>query len=220
MINGTQDTKALVVQDNGKLNNSSKVLAIRQGKDYAAGYVPHLSEGDVRLMAIVAGRGRDGERNALLIKTLFDGCFRASEALSIRPCDITKSDDGYAVSIIGKGHKPGKVAVSSSLVSELMAYCYQQGIKPDTMIFPITRSRAFQIVQGAMKAAGIRKPDGVGAVHVLRHSGALERLKKTGNPKATQDQLRHSSAAMTLRYMKTLSAEESLKINQGTDFQW
>lgn len=76
----------------------------------------------------------------------------------------------------------------------------------------------------AFTKAGIPRPrrdrDGVGAVHILRHSGAVERLKRTGNPKAVQDQLRHKSALMTLRYLKTISADESLKIQQAVDFQW
>jgi integrase len=60
----------------------------------------------------------------------------------------------------------------------------------------------------------------VGTVHVLRHSGAIARLAATGNPKAVQDQLRHKEARMTLRYLKTLSAQESIKIQQGVDFGW
>lgn len=38
--------------------------------------------------------------------------------------------------------------------------------------------------------------------------------------KATQSQLRHKSALMTLRYLKTLSVDESLKIQQGVEYQW
>ncbi len=71
-----------------------------------------------------------------------------------------------------------------------------------------------------MDECGIAKPEHVGAVHVLRHSGALERLRSTGNPKALQDQLGHTNAEMTIRYMKTLSKEETLKIQQGVDFRW
>ena len=41
-----------------------------------------------------------------------------------------------------------------------------------------------------------------------------------GYPKAVQDQLRHKEARMTLRYLKTLSAQESIKIQQGVDFHW
>jgi len=71
-----------------------------------------------------------------------------------------------------------------------------------------------------MASAGIAKPDGVGAVHILRHSGAIERLRRTGNPKAVQDMLRHRSARMTLRYMKTLSHEESMAIQQAVEYDW
>lgn len=35
-----------------------------------------------------------------------------------------------------------------------------------------------------------------------------------------QSQLRHKSALMTMRYLKTLSADEFLKIQQAVDFQW
>ncbi len=69
-----------------------------------------------------------------------------------------------------------------------------------------------------MVNAGVVKPDGVGTIHVLRHSGTLERLRVTRIPKAIQDQLRLSSARMTLRYMKTLVTEESLATNQAVDF--
>ena len=95
-----------------------------------------------------------------------------------------------------------------------------QKLKIEQQLFPFTRTRAFQIVDAAMEKSGITKPDHVGTIHVLRHSGALERLKVTGNPRAVQDQLRHADARMTLRYMKTLSSEESMRIQQSVDFNW
>ena len=75
-------------------------------------------------------------------------------------------------------------------------------------------------MQEAFEKAGIATPEHVGAVHVLRHSGAIARLEQTGNPKALQDQLRHQDARMTLRYLKTVSAKRSLEIQQGVDFGW
>ena len=90
----------------------------------------------------------------------------------------------------------------------------------DQRFFAITPTKAWQIVDRAFRLSGIRKPDHVGSVHVLRYSGALEILAATGNPKALQDQLRHTDAKMTLRYMKTLSKKESLKIRQQVDFHW
>ena len=68
--------------------------------------------------------------------------------------------------------------------------------------------------------AGVEKLPGVGAVHVLRHSGAIARLEQNGNPKALQDQLRHADARMTLLYLKTVSTKRSLEIQQDVGFRW
>ena len=222
MVDQTQT--ALTVQgDNTTLRNkNAKLPAIQRAQAGAADYVPHVTVSQVALMAIVAGQNkRHGERNALLIKTLFDGALRVSEALGIRPVDIARTLDGWTVGVIGKGSKAGKVAISASVAAELQSYCYRYKIAETARIFPITRSQAFRIVQSTYDKTGIPRPsrarDKVGAVHVLRHSGAIERLRRTGNPKAVQDQLRHKSAAMTLRYLKTLSADESLRIQQGVE---
>lgn len=91
---------------------------------------------------------------------------------------------------------------------------------PNDKLFPINRTRVFQIINEAFEVAGITKPDGVGTVHIMRHSGALERLQKTKNPQAVQEQLRHTSLRMTLRYMKTLAHDEALAIQSQVDFDW
>ena len=134
--------------------------------------------------------------------------------------DLVQQDFGWAVRILGKVSKPGEAAVSSSLAARLQSYAHRHRIEYQEQLFPITPARAWQIVHRAFEATGIAKPDHVGTVHVLRHSGALARLAATGNPKAVQDQLRHADAKMTLRYLKTLSAMESLKIQQQVDFNW
>lgn len=216
----------MVKADNTALRNkTSQVSAIQRAEAGAADYVPHVTAGQVKLMAVVAGQNsRHGERNALLIKFLFDGCLRVSEALGVRPIDLQRTPDGWTVRVVGKGSKPGVVAISSSIAAELQSYCYRAKIGESEYIFPVSRSQAFRIVTQAFDRAGITRPhrdiEKVGAVHILRHSGAIERLKQTGNPKAVQDQLRHKSALMTMRYLKTLSADESLKIQQGVEYQW
>ncbi len=206
-------------------NKNAKVSAIQKAELGSSDYVPHISVGQVKLMAVVAGQNkRHGERNALLIKFLFDSCLRISEALGVRPVDIQHTPDGWTVRVIGKGGKPGTVAISASIAAELQAYCYRTGISQDEHIFQLSRSQAFRVVSNAYQLAGIPAPikahDHVGRVHVLRHSGAIERLRLTGNPRATQSQLRHKSALMTLRYLKTISEDESLQIQQGVDFHW
>lgn len=204
-----------------RLNKTNEQLAIRQARGYEADYVPSLGIEQVRQMAELAAQNRrNGERDGLLVLTLFDGCFRCSEAIGIRPGDIKESGSAWTVAIMGKGHKRSTAAITATLAAKLQSYAYRQHIPADSRIFPITRSRVFQIVQHLMLEAGIVKPAGVGAVHVLRHSGALERLKATGNPRAVQEQLRHSTAQMTLRYMKTLSHKESMQIQGNVDYRW
>ena len=47
--------------------------------------------------------------------------------------------------------------------------------------------------------------------HLLRHSDAIIRLRKTGNPKALQYHLGHNTPSMTLRYLSTLTQEDVFK---------
>lgn len=223
MTGGKNKTALMVRADNTALRNkTTQVSAIQRAEAGAADYVPHVSTGQVKLMAVVAGQNRrHGERNALLIKFLFDGYLRVSEALGVRPVDLQRTPDGWAVKVLGKGSKTGVVAISASIAAELQSYCYRAKIGEGESIFPVSRSQAFRIVTEAFDRAGIPRPskvrDHVGGVHVLRHSGAIERLRLTGNPRATQSQLRHKSALMTMRYLRTLSADESLKIQQGVE---
>jgi integrase len=198
-------------------------LAIRQARSGESDFVPHLRIDEVQQLAREAEAGArrgKGERHSLLIQTIFDGCFRVSEAVSLTPQSLTQTPYGWVARIKGKGNEVAEVAISPSLAGRLLSVAYRQGIKPDEKIFPVSTTRVWQIVDRAFDAAGIRKPDHVGTVYVLRHSGAIARLAATGNPKAVQDQLRHKEARMTLRYLKTLSAQESIKIQQGVDFQW
>ena len=195
--------------------------ALRQAQDGAAESVPHLDAQAVRFLIEEARNApQTGERNALLIATLYDGALRVSEALRLRPLDLVRSESGWAAQITGKGSKRGMVALSPSLIAQLHQYAYGWVLQRDARFWPITRGRVHQIVTEAAGRAGIVIPEGVGAVHVLRHSGAIARLEATGNPKAVQDHLRHQSARMTLRYMKTLSARRSLEIQQGVDLGW
>lgn len=99
MTDGQNETALTVRADNTVLRNkTSQVSAIRRAEAGAADYVPHVSTGQVKLMAVVTGQNsRHGERNALLIKFLFDGCLRVSEPLGVRPIDLQRTLDGSVV---------------------------------------------------------------------------------------------------------------------------
>jgi integrase len=183
--------------------------------------VARAAEAAARIARDGGSRGRgNAERDQLLILILFDAALRVSEALGLRPCDLFQEDGHPRLRIVGKGKKRAVVSVSRSLFDRLLAFAYARKLQGEDRFFSITRSRAHQIVSRAYRAAGIVKPDGVGTLHVLRHSGAIERLRETGNPRAVQEQLRHATPTMTLRYLKTLSAEEALKVQDQVDFRW
>ena len=81
--------------------------------------VPHWGINEVLALVEAArqrGRGRKGDRDALLIQTIFDGALRVSEALGVRPLDILRTDGGYRLLVNGKTG-PRQVAVSPSLVA-------------------------------------------------------------------------------------------------------
>ena len=202
---------------------ANKSLAMRKSQDTEADFVPHLRLEEVVQLAKEAegtARAGKGQRDSLLIQTLFDGCFRVAEGISLTPESLVQTEHGWIARIRGKGDKVAEVAISTTLASKLLAFAYNKGIKTHDRFFPVSTTRVWQIVNRAFAAAGIKKPESVGTVHVLRHSGAIARLAATGNPKALQDQLRHKNAQMTLRYLKTLSAQESIKIQQGVEFPW
>ena len=220
-------TSVVIYQDDQKHNKTSKLPSIMKGEAGQTDYVAHLTKSDILLMIETARaitKGRRGERNALLIRTLFDSCLRISECLSLRPCDIRPDGEGYLCQVLGKGKNKGKVsvcAVSPQTVAQIKSYCYENNIGKQDVIFDISRSQAFRQIEAVYHASGVRQPstlrDHTGAVHVIRHSGAIYRLSLSGNPRSTQEQLRHKSAGMTLRYLKTISHLESMNIEKSLD---
>lgn len=210
----------------GIYNKTAKVTAIMRAQAGEEDYVPHLTKGDVQLMTLWAKTDkRHGRRNAVLIRTIFDAALRISEALEIRRCDLEDTPDGWLVHVLASSKTGVNVAaISTATVNELLAYWGDSGLPRDAKIFGITRSQAYRIVVKAYEQSGVRRPsvraDGVGAVHILRHTGALERLKLSGNPKSVQAQLRHRSVRMTLRYLKTQAQDESITIQKGVEPTW
>jgi integrase len=116
----------------------------------------------------------------------------------------------------GKGGKERLVHVPEALYSQLLAYAYQRGLKQTDRFFNLNRKNAHKMLVKAAKLAGLNKRV---YPHLLRHSCAIERLRQTGNPKALQWHLGHSSMTMTMRYLATLTMEEALKIQAQVKFE-
>jgi integrase len=213
---------AMITAESKEIRNSSANLSkIIKTQGENSDVVSYLKPSDIKLMVCVAKQNKrqwNGDRNAVLIETLYDACLRISEALSLRPVDIQRTNAGYLLCVLGKGNRPGLCAISASTVADLKSYILDYHIADGDRIFDISRSGAFREIQNVYKASGVRMPsvikDGVGLCHILRHSGCLARLAISGNPREIQTQLRHRSPSMTLRYMKTLSVSEALRNQQ------
>ena len=175
--------------------------------------VPYLTPEEVKHLC-GGCRGRHRDRNALLILLLFQTGVRISEALTLTVGHLSRQPG--TLEIVGKGGKPRLVACPAALSHRLKAYAFDRGLGPDDRLFPVGRKRAWQIIGAATAQAGLGKRV---YPHLFRHSGAIKRLRQTGNPRALQLHLGHASPLMTMRYLSTLTAEEALRINQGVRFE-
>ena len=174
--------------------------------------VPHYTPEVVAQICKAAGStGRHGERNALLIRLLFDGAFRISEALALTPADLGQTDNGAKLKVWqGKGGKYRVASISPSMAHALMDYAIRRQIAHNGQFFPLSRFTAHGIVKEATVRAGIQVPPKVGAAHVLRHAGAIALLRATGDVNMVQHQLGHTTPHMTLRYLKTVQQEDAM----------
>jgi integrase/recombinase XerD len=179
--------------------------------------VPYLTPEEEQRIAQAAKQDRrNGERNSLLIQLLFETGLRISEALSLTPRSINEYEGHAVLYIRGKGKKDGMVACPDNLAYRLRSYAYTRRLELDDRIFDMNRQRAWQIVKKVSEQAGIRKRV---YPHLFRHSDAIFRLRRTGNPIALRYHLGHSSVVMTMRYLSTLTAEDALRIQQGVRFE-
>jgi integrase/recombinase XerD len=174
--------------------------------------VSYLTEGEIGQLVGACKK----ERDRLLITLLFQTGVRISEALALTPAAIRNFEGKPAMEIVGKGKKLRMVALPVNLKEKLESYAYRAKIEPRMRFFEINRSRAWQVLNEAREAAGIEKRV---FPHLLRHSDAIIRLRKTGNPKALQYHLGHNSPAMTLRYLSTLTQEDALRVQQEVRFE-
>ena len=177
--------------------------------------VSFLTESEVNAMANMARQMRDGERNELLILTTFQCALRISETLQITKQHRQVVDGKHRLFILGKGHKPRVMSLPEALSYRLGDYIGRHALSDTDRLFPITRQRAWRIIKQCAEGAGLEKRV---YCHLLRHGGAIARLKRSGNPKSLQIHLGHSDIKMTMRYLSTLQLMESLEIEDKVKF--
>jgi len=134
----------------------------------------------------------------------------------LTPAKIDQFEGKPIIEVMGKGKKLRLVSCPETLTNKLMAYACHKRLDSLDKFFPFNRTRGWQIIKQAAIRAGFGKRV---FPHLLRHSDAIERLRQTGNPKALQHHLGHSSISMVMRYLSTLTQEDSLRIQQQVEFK-
>jgi integrase len=209
-------TEKLNSSTNGEINVTKNNYIIASCRDTHRP-VSFITEAEVYSMADQARMmGKAGDRNVLLILIMFQCALRVSECLNICLRDRVKYQNGYILHILGKGNKPRIIALPEKLALRIGNYAGEHGLTVDDKLFNITRFRVLQIVKQCAKAAGMEHRRVYN--HLLRHSGAVTRLSKTGNPKSLQVFLGHNDMKMTMRYLSTLQAIDSLNIEGKVEF--
>jgi integrase/recombinase XerD len=177
--------------------------------------VSFLSEVEVNAMAAAAKTMRDGDRNELMILVTFQLASRISETLQLTKQHRVFMNGKPRLAILGKGGKPRIIAMPEALSDKFGNHIGKYSLSETDRVFPISRQRAWRIIKQCAVIAGI---DRRVYCHLLRHGGAIARLKRSGNPKSLQIHLGHSDIKMTMRYLSTLQLMESLEIEDKVKF--
>lgn len=168
-----------------------------------------LSADDVHSVIAHAKKGRD----RALIRTLYIGGLRVTEAVSLATRDLVTRDDGSEASgqlqIFGKGSKTRPVLVPGSLFDELSALTppgpeaplfRSQKKGPDGGPRPITARQAERIVKATARRAGLKNASEV-SPHWLRHAHASHAMDRGAKIHLVQATLGHSDISTTDKYL-------------------
>jgi integrase/recombinase XerD len=158
---------------------------------------------------IVNGKavGRNETRARMAALTALDTGMRIQELLNLRRADV--DFDNLCFRVHGKGNKHRLVPMSIELRKLLFrhlsqhkferVFCTGGGTEPTQR----NLSRDFKLLCGRIGVTGVRV-----AFHNLRHTFAVEYLRKGGNVLYLQRILGHTSLEMTNRYVRSLGIED------------
>ncbi|HZS64568.1 MAG TPA: tyrosine recombinase XerC [Xanthobacteraceae bacterium] len=162
-----------------------------------------MTEADLR-----AGEEREPwvlARDAATLALLYGSGLRISEALALKPSDVTTAQLSGALVVLGKGGKSRMVPVLPqvlALIDEYRALC-PYDLPPQGPLFVGARGgplspRILQLAMARLRGA-LGLPDSA-TPHALRHSFATHLLARGGDLRAIQELLGHASLSTTQIY--------------------
>lgn len=160
-----------------------------------------------KMAALIDRSTYEGERNLVMLETMYSCGLRVSELVSLKISDL-HFDEGY-INIIGKGDKQRLVPVSGHATRLIDHYRKEWRIhiaikkNNEDYLFlnkrgaPISRQMVFYIIKDLAARAGIRKKL---SPHTLRHSFATHLVEGGADLRAIQEMLGHESITTTEIY--------------------
>jgi site-specific recombinase XerD len=144
---------------------------------------PVLSEGEQRaLLAACMGNGFDDRRDAALLRLMLDTGLRRGEAAAVKLGDLDL--DGQAVTILGKGNRPGVAFFGVKTARDLDRYLRMRARHPHAGLpvlwlaqrGPLTGDAIHHLIARRARMAGIERTV---HPHMTRHSWA-DGMKRAG----------------------------------------
>jgi len=155
-------------------------------------------------------------RNKALLRLLYLGGLRISEACGLRGRDLAARDDAGQVTVFGKGGKTRAVLLKASVWQDLAAL---RPADPDAPVFrsregggALDPSQVHRIVKSAAKRAELS--DAVSA-HWLRHAHVSHALDRGAPVHLVQATVGHASLATTSRYAHARPSDSSSRYLPG-----
>ena len=156
-----------------------------------------LPEEQVIRMIATARSGRD----RVLVRTLYVGGLRVSEAELLRWKHVHEHGDGCVLTVFGKGAKTRHVPVTATLTSELAQL--RAGHGPEDPVFrsrtgrPLGKRDMQRVVRKVARAAGI---DLAVSPHWMRHAHVSHALDRGAPIHLVASTVGHESLSTTTRY--------------------
>jgi len=169
---------------------------VRQLKERVA-VLPIFTTEQIKRLAGYKPRTAFQHRLDLLIMVLFDNGCRVSEALELRSADVDL--DNLLITVHGKGRKDRKVPMSIELRKALFKYRGGEGL-----LFTTANGTRWGRI-GALRSVNFEPP--ARTLHAMRHTFALNYLRKGGSVFHLQKILGHSTLEMTRRYANLLTED-------------
>jgi site-specific recombinase XerD len=198
------------VRDPASLPVAQRVLAIPT-KRFDQPVLGYLTREEVTAVLDAPDRSTwSGQRDAVLLATMYNTGARVSEITALRLRDVLL-DRAAAVHLHGKGRKERAIPLWKSTASELRGWLRRIDTDPDAPVFPnragepLARSGVRDRLERAVAVASQRCPTLQGrrvSPHTLRHSTAMHLLQSGVDLTVIALWLGHADPATTHQYLE------------------